>query len=693
MRILIALSLSLLARTSGLTAQSTAAGTGLPTAAMQWVGDTRLLPDFPKPDPEEAFSSLKIRQPDGSPIRVPHEDWISARARVAADPAWEKWLSNRCATTDAWMLKNRDRVEWRAGWWHDFVSPQDASFLIWTEKIPGEQTNTLRSRSGHEVELTPKVFPRIFGAWVMKFREQHLYQMTEAARLYRITGDERYRDWAAGQLDFYAQNLQQWPIVNPKGNYARLGCQSLEDATWLARFVETALLLKDEVGSERRQAWYDNLLKPQSELLDRSFQVIHNIATWHRASQAQVALLVGDEAMWTRVVDGDFGLRAQLQRGVTSDYLWYEQSMGYNDYIVNATYPLFLTAGLLGQRDRLLKESAIVQNLMLAPLLIRFPNGVLPNPADTTRLPIAPSGWLARGYRIFPTEIGLNRAKDARSWDALVDPPADVQRSDIGQGAGELPPVTSLNMESSRFALLKGGPWQVFFHYGQINRSHSQAEALNWSASCGETDVTHDPGTVGYGSSMSNGYYRRGLAHNVPLVDGEGQLPWKRGELLLFDGAATVVSADQPEYRPDISARRSLRIKGKSLVDEASITVKESASASPQLGLALNLQGIPQLDPARFLPVSDFKANRPAPFGYWKDVRSATFENEARIDVKFSSGLTLQLHIETPGQFTIYQGSAPDYPPARRSGFYIERASLGVPGETVTFVTTLTPIK
>ena len=49
----------------------------------------------------------------------------------------------------------------------------------------------------------------------------------------------------------------------------------------------------------------------------------------------------------------------------------------------------------------------------------------------------------------------------------------------------------------------------------------AQAEALNFSAFYGDTDITHDPGTVGYGSPLHKGYYTRGLNHNVPLLNGE----------------------------------------------------------------------------------------------------------------------------------------------------------------------------
>lgn len=89
-------------------------------------------PRFPKPDPAAAFSELKIRDASGSPLRTPKEDWDGARRLVRDEEAWKAWLSARRAATDEWMANRRDRVEWVAGWWHDFVNDKDGAFLTWT---------------------------------------------------------------------------------------------------------------------------------------------------------------------------------------------------------------------------------------------------------------------------------------------------------------------------------------------------------------------------------------------------------------------------------------------------------------------------------------------------------------------------------------------------------------------------------
>lgn len=645
------------------------------------------LVEFPKPEPERYLSAFKLYQPDGSVLRTPIEDWDGARARIAADAEWSAWVVQQRAKVDAWMARHRDRPGWPAGRGHDFVSPTDGAQLIWTDDVPGEDIDHLKSRTGETVAVTPK----ILAAWVDKFRKQHVDMTTEAARLYRLTGDRRYADWAAGQLDFYADNLAAWPDQGLPGHGpARLGVMAFNDAVMITRLIETARLLFDAVAPRRRQHWFDGLFKPEVELLEREKPGLHNHTVWNAVARAQVALLYRDEPMWNRAVedDAEHGLRAQIRRGVTGDYLWFEQSVGYNDFVIMAFDPLITFAGLLGEGRRLAHEAAVVQNMMWFSSVIRFPDGTVPNPSDSVAEYRAPSGRIVSSYRILPTRLGLERAGRTRSWDTLLDPPADIP---VGNGKADtkLPVVVSRNLESSRMALLKQGPWQVFFHYGQLGRPHVQGEALNWSASYGKTIISRDPGTVGYGSPLYGGYYRRGLCHNVPLVDGEGQEPWDAGRLIAFDADAATVTAAQDRYRPDVAARRTLRIEGDALVDEATVRL-EAADAKPaRLGLALHLMGEPRLG-ADFRPVAQavFNKDRPKAFGYWSDVRAATFTDRAEVEVVFKGGLVLRVSITAPGEFTLYQGSAPDRPPGRHAGFFLETK----PMRQATFITRITPV-
>lgn len=233
-------------------------------------------------------------------------------------------------------------------------------------------------------------------------------------------------------------------------------------------------------------------------------------------------------------------------------------------------------------------------------------------------------------------------------------------------------------------AILRRGDWQVFFHYGQLDASHAQAEALNYELFLGNTDISHDPGTVGYGSVLHREYFTRGLAHNVPLVNGEGQAPWHPGELLGFDESGGRVAARQTKYRSGCIAERELRVEGGKLVDVVKLALKPGA-APEALGLAIHLQGRVRLSDdfaSNFTFAAD---NRPAAFGHWVGCRTATFTNAAKLEARFGER-RLELTLSAPGRFTLTHGRSPDVPPRERESLYLETK-----GTETRFTTTFAP--
>ena len=630
---------------------------------------------FPKTDPEKQFSELKVFDPQNRPWRAALEDWAGAKERVSRDPAWAEWLKNERAAIDAWMARHHDRVEWVAGWSHDGVSPKDGSRVTWTEKIPREEAPFLSSPSDPHIEITPK----LFAWWIVTFRGRHVDTMVRAARMFRLTGEKPYADWVTGQMDFYADNFLKWEAQRPDQG-ARLFWQSLTEASNLVKFTEAVRLLGDFVAREKREGWRKKFFAPEVTVLNANFQSIHNIATWQRCAVAQVALLFGDEPMWRDALDSKFGLRRQMTEGITSDYLWYEQSLGYNGFVVRAVISLFTTAGLYGRAGELAAEMATAENLMLAPTYLRFPNGQLPNPADNSGIPTAPNRELfVETYRVFPTTLGLTEAAKVRDWNTLLDPPPSSPRSFA------LPPVTSRNLESTRMALLKSGRWQIFAHYGQLTRSHSQSEALNYSAFFGATDITHDPGVVGYGSPLYKGYYTRGLNHNVPLVNGEGQTPPQPGQLLAFSEHPARLSMAQPNYREDARAERTLAINDDVLSDTTTI---QTTTGAKRLGLALHVQGKVKL-PASFVADTTLATGRPDSFQYWRNVRTAQFRDRAELEIDYGNHVVMRVAFTVPGDFVVWHASSPDVPPKQRESFYLE---LTRSAEKATFTTTFAPV-
>ena len=634
--------------------------------------NNKLTVDFPKPDPEQALPFMKVYGADGHPWRVPVEDIAGAKARIAQDPGWAKWVKAEGKALDQWAAHEEDHVDWDCGWYHDFVSPKDASHLTYTDEVPGRDVPFLHSPSDPEVPITPK----IMAAWVFAFRSKHAGMIQRAARLYRLTGDQHYADWAISQLDFYSDNYLKF-TKRPDGS--RLWWQTLDVAVFMITYADSVRLLGDAVTPEHRANWKKTFFDPQVEVLNAHMLQIHNIANWHRCAVASVALVFGDEALWKQALDGPWGFRKQMAQGITSDYLWCEQSMGYTDYVVEGGSRMLTLAGLYGKFGQVTVEASELEDLMLEPTYLRFPDGRLPNPADSGEAIKAPArGTFESVYRIFPTTVGLKEVAGKRSWDTLVDPAPPSPRP------AALPPVGSANLATSQMAILKSTGWQVYLHYGQWTASHSQAEALNFEATYNGVDITHDTGTVGYGSPMHKGYYTRGADHNVPLVDGEGEVPPELGKVLSYSADPAEIEAAVPKYRPDSEASRELHFDGESLVDVAKI--KTTDGKDHVLGLTFSPQGKAKLG-SEFSADTSITDGRPTPFTYWRNVTQAKAHDTLTVDVDYGS-IVMHVTFATKGDFTIWHGSTPDHPPHRRETFYLETK-----GPAEEFRTTLSPQK
>ncbi|HNY43029.1 MAG TPA: heparinase II/III family protein, partial [Bryobacteraceae bacterium] len=351
--------------------------------------------------------------------------------------------------------------------------------------------------------------------------------------------------------------------------------------------------------------------------------------------------------------------------------LWVEQSLGYNSYVVSAFLSFLEYAGLAGRLDELRQDAASIGNLMLAPIYLRFPSGQLPTPADSTGGPRkAPeTGILGSAWRVFPTSIGIAAAARQRSWATLLDPPPTVQQQ-------PLPEIASRNFESSRMAIIRKGPWQVYFHYGQLDPSHAQAEALNYEAFFESIDVTHDAGTVGYGSPLHKGFFQTGAAHNTVLIDGMGQAKWNPGTLVGFDGGKAIVAARQDEFRPGIAVERKLAIDGAKLIESTS--VKCSDTAPHRIGLVLQIQGKVDV-PGAASPSADIQ------LPYWKQARS--WDGGRKIEVMVTAGgKQFLLTVESADPLQVTHATTPDAPPATRESLYLETT-----GQSAAFTATWQP--
>lgn len=552
------------------------------------------------------------------------------------------------------MLYDYERSDLVGGWIHDYVDEITGHPLRWSEGAPeppdGESTRAARFKQ----------------AWVANMRERNILRTQTAARIYRLTGEVRYAEWAARQLDYYGAEYGQWPLRTENGR-GRMFRHGLDEAVYSFALLDAARLLEQYAGEERAIQWRDRLFYPMADNLQTVGTPGSNIALWHRAAIAAIAMRYRDTEMLSHALSGAGGVLAMLTAGQTVDDVWYEGSFAYNNYVVDALSKLLVQASLEGYSGAVTPIADVVLRALLAPIDFRFDDGSLPTPGDASSGSRAIDGTVhARLYRVLPTYFGLKKAAETESWEALLDPPPQVSAT-----APTLPSVVSRNFPGVRMAVLREGQWQAFIHYGQVTPNHAQEEALTYELQHDGTAISRDAGTVAYASPYHTQYFSRAAANNVPLIDGLGQTLAAPGDIVESSPAEGRITVSHPKYRPDAKVVRTYRISAEGFTEQTTIsltgggpkrlgsTFHTTCSLSPAGGLSPALDTI--RPPAN--PTTEF----------WTQVSGYDAATSWSLKLSCTGGKSYLLEISGPKGQQVFIAKAPNTPlPATRNVVYYE---------------------
>ncbi|WP_108788382.1 heparinase II/III domain-containing protein [Erythrobacter sp. Alg231-14] len=129
-------------------------------------------------------------------------------------------------------------------------------------------------------------------------------------QIYRITGDDRYRDYVRDMLLEYAElypTLGDHPERHDQYS-GRIFWQVLNDAMWLVHAVQGYGDIRDTLSPQERQSIDDNVFRPAVHFLSvesaNTFDRIHNHATWATAGVGMTGYLLGDDDMVDRALLG-----------------------------------------------------------------------------------------------------------------------------------------------------------------------------------------------------------------------------------------------------------------------------------------------------------------------------------------------------------------------------------------------------
>lgn len=477
-------------------------------------------------------------------MRQAREDWDAARKLVTHDRDWRDWLQHEAQRADAWMAVQRDREDLAAGWIHDFQETASGAFRSWSSDASCDDAALSASARAGCIALQ---------------RHEHIRMLRSAARLAALTRDMRYADWAAAQLDMYAR------VAAAAGQSGRpaLFRQALDDANAMPPLADAVRLLRPLAGAGRADRWCTALLQPLAAGLAQMQRQVHNIAVWYASAAAIAGMECEDPQLLQHALQGSWSLERLLAAGASADGFWFELSLGYQYYVVQAVHEALLAASLR-QRDALLQPlHEPWRRLLLSPLQVQFSGGEGPTINDSNRHPLVPDPALLQAVRrIYPSPPGVWAARSTRDWETLLDPPAYEAPPPLppgpGHGAAEIPGLKSL--------LLRDGQWQALLRAGQIAPFHAHQDTLSMELKHAGTWLFRHSVTPAYGSELHRRYYKLALAHNTPLVNGLGVSNWFSRPAAVLARDSTI-SAAVDSYQRGVGVQRQLEADDGLLTD------------------------------------------------------------------------------------------------------------------------------
>lgn len=330
--------------------------------------------------------------------------------------------------------------------------------------------------------------------------------------------------------------------------------QNLDESVWIVRLCWAYALLWETLPDELRETLIRRLFRPAARHIHRvRCREIHNVSNWNNAALVTLSLVLEDDRLLDEALEGKLGLAAQLKRGVTGEGLWWEVSLSYHYYSLDA---IVRTLRILRATGSSFDDGGVLRRMFLAPILVSLPDLKLPSVNDCWHfigleervghgIPEA-DGFYETAYAwfrdpAFAWVLRQNyRSRPRTCFESLLDGIPVIPD-------GDPPARDSRPLPEAGLAVLRGRGSQTGENYlllkaGRHGGVHGHRDQLRVQLAGSGSSLIPDLGTPGYGIDLNHTWYQQTASHATVLVDGESQPP-AQGRLDRFseeDGFARV---------------------------------------------------------------------------------------------------------------------------------------------------------
>lgn len=468
-----------------------------------------------------------------------------------------------------------------ATWNHYFFCPDHSVRLHWDRHSP----NTHRCPVDGAI-FTGEPYDGAWWRWLNGLNAKASYELSV---LWLLTGEIRYRDKA---VDILLQYAQYYPDYQEHGGIpyngpGKANAQTLCEANCHADFARGFDLIRSELTAQQDEYIATRLLRCGADFLmqHRSNQ-IHNHEVKNSATVGIIGAVLDDKTYLEFAVNSPYGLLYQLEHALLPGGLWFEGSLHYHFYALEA---FFAFEKLAKNSEFSLLDKPFYTDMLSLPMRLLMPDMSLPKVNDCV------NGQELPGHAdIYEFAYFYYAKKEYGLWLNHLYRTAPRQHIDAlcyGQplpAESLLTPTTSEHLPGAGFTLIRNAPGRaVCIKHGPYGGEHDHYDRLNLIVFNRGKALFPDLGTTGYGAPLHYGYYKNSFSHNTLCVNGLNQPPavphvilyqetpdltrlitevdWKTPAAL--PDSKTRVEWDEPSYR-DVVFRRSVQVTENLLIDK-----------------------------------------------------------------------------------------------------------------------------
>lgn len=456
------------------------------------------------------------------------------------------------ATTRSLIAGFRDQADWVSGWGHDFVCPNCAALLYFDEnldyKLGSEYTCTAcgTKTSGRALDQ----------AWVYYYRIS-LAEKLENAAVTALLGDADALAFLTRYFDFYAESYDGFEL-HPKAP-SKLMPQLLDEAVWCTYVLRALYPCRSLFAKEKLEYWHEKLFRPLAHVIlePNRNHAINNHVLWHMSAVGMIALTFDDSSLMF-AIDGEWGVRTQVEKGFTEDGFWFECSNLYHYYALEALTVFCQILADKAPNDPLLARLTAAYTV---PMLTSY---------DGWHLPSMNDGWYPLTLARFAKQ--LHRAAWCSNSPALLSQLEAVKTHapdllDAPQALLlETAPAVTAMIPSAKLAVIRK-PVFAILKSGVLATNHRHDDCLSVIL----PPISNDLGTPGYAHPLYGSWYVKAAAHNTFAVNGaqpHAVLPSH------VESTHDSVRAVLDGGWEGVSAARTLCAEGDTLVDTTDISTE-----------------------------------------------------------------------------------------------------------------------